>query len=291
MRLRLSARRSLTGFFFTLPFLLGFLLFLAAPLAQSVLFSFNDLKVSADGYVLTPVGIENYRKLLLVDADFKRVFTEGVAEMLVTIPLVLLFSFLAASLLNQKFRGRFAARVVFFLPVVISAEIALKVENAQYMQQAMDLSRQGIFNLALMAEALQALKLPGGFVRAIVQVVNQVPEIIRSSGIQILVFLAALQSIPDSFYEEARIEGATGWESFWKVTFPILRGLFLVNVVYTVIDSFTAPTNDIVATIVHATWNVGYGIATAMSWLYFLAVLAVLGLALLLTSRGVHYES
>jgi hypothetical protein len=58
-----------------------------------------------------------------------------------------------------------------------------------------------------------------------------------------------------------------------------------------VIDSFTAPTNQIVAMIVNATWNVGYGIATAMSWLYFLAVLAVLGLALLLTSRGVHYES
>ncbi len=291
MRLSLSARRSLSGFLFSLPFILGFLAFLAMPFVQSVIYSFGSLAISAEGFVRTPVGLENYRKLLLVDADFKRVFTEGVAGMLVTIPLVLMFSFLAASLLNQKFRGRFAARVVFFLPVIIGAEIALKVENSQYMQQAMDLARQGIFDLTLMADALEALKLPGAFVRAIVQVVNQVPVIIRASGIQILIFLAALQSIPDSFYEEARIEGATGWESFWKVTFPILRGLFLVNVVYTVIDSFTAPTNAIVETIVHATWNVGYGIATAMSWLYFLAVLAVLGVALLLTSRGVHYES
>ncbi len=291
MRLSLSARRSLSGFLFSLPFILGFLAFLAMPFVQSVVYSFGDLRISAEGFVRNPVGLANYRKLLLVDADFKRVFTEGVAEMLVTIPLVLMFSFLAASLLNQKFRGRFAARVVFFLPVIISAEIALKVENAQYMQQAMDLARQGIFDLTLMADALEALKLPASFVRAIVQVVNQVPVIIRASGIQILMFLAALQSIPDSFYEEARIEGATGWESFWKVTFPILRGLFLVNVVYTVIDSFTTPTNGIVEMIVHATWNVGYGIATAMSWLYFLAVLAVLGLALLVTSRGVHYES
>lgn len=291
MRLSLSDRRSLTGVLFVMPFLLGFLLFLAVPFVQSVLYSFNEVKVSAEGFVLSPVGVENYRKLLLVDAQFRRVFLEGVAEMVVTIPLVLLFSFLAASLLNQKFRGRFAARIIFFLPVIISAEIALKVENALYMEQAMNLARQGIFDLTMMAEALQSLKLPGGLVRAIVQVVNRVPEIIRSSGIQILVFLAALQSIPDSFYEEARIEGATGWESFWKVTFPILRGLFLVNVVYTVIDSFTAPTNEIVTMIKNATWNIGYGIATAMSWLYFLAVLAVLGVALLLTSRGVHYES
>jgi ABC-type sugar transport system permease subunit len=291
MKLTLRARRSLTGAAFSAPFVVGFLLFLAVPFAQSIWFSFNELKVTADGYKLAWKGLENYRTLILVDANFRRIFAEGMLKILVIIPLVLLFSFFAAALLNQKFRGRFLARIIFFLPVVISAEIALKVENAQYMQQAMDLARQGIFDLSMMADALSRLKLPGGFVQFIVKVVNQVPEIIRSSGIQILVFLAALQSIPDSFYEEARIEGATGWESFWRITFPILRALFLVNVVYTVIDSFTAPTNDIVTLIRSTTWNVSYGLSVAMSWLYFVAILAILGVTLLVTSRGVHYES
>ena len=291
MKLSIKARRGLTGAAFVSPFILGFLLFFLYPILQSMFFSLNDLQITAEGYDLTYIGVEHYRTLLVVDADFRRVFVEGMVEILVNIPLILMFSFFAASLLNQRFRGRLFARVVFFLPVIIGADVALTVENAVYMQQAMNLSNQGIFSINQMADTLGGLQLPGGFVEFIVTVVNQVPQIIRSSGIQILIFLAALQSIPDSFYEEARIEGATGWESFWRITFPMLSGLFLVNVIYTIIDSFTSPANDIIGLIRNTTWNRSFGLSVAMSWLYFAAVLVILGITFLLTARRVYYES
>ena len=291
MKLSIKARRGLTGVAFVSPFILGFLLFFLYPILQSMFFSLNDLQITAEGYDLTYIGVEHYRTLLVVDADFRRVFVEGMVEILVNIPLILMFSFFAASLLNQRFRGRLFARVVFFLPVIIGADVALTVENAVYMQQAMNLSNQGIFSINQMADTLGGLQLPGGFVEFIVTVVNQVPQIIRSSGIQILIFLAALQSIPDSFYEEARIEGATGWESFWRITFPMLSGLFLVNVIDTIIDSFTSPANDIIGLIRNTTWNRSFGLSVAMSWLYFAAVLVILGITFLLTARRVYYES
>lgn len=291
MKLSLQSRRSLTGLAFTSPFIVGFALFFLYPFIQSMFFSLNELKVTADGYVLSFVGLANYRTLLLVDESFRRVFVQGMLSILVDIPLVLMFSFFAATLLNQKFRGRLLARIVFFLPVVIGAEITLKVENAVYMSQAMDMARQGLFDIEQMARILGGLKLPSGFIKAIVDVVNMVPEIIRSSGVQILVFLAALQSIPESLFEAARIEGATGWECFWRITFPILSGLFLVNVVYTIIDSFTSPTNEILALISGTMWSRGYGLSIAMAWFYFASVIAIIGVTMLVTSRNVYYES
>ena len=123
------------------------------------------------------------------------------------IPVILIFSFFAANLLNQKFPGRTLARVIFFLPVVMSAEIVLKMQQADYMQQAMSLSESGLIPLSVLRESLVSLKLPLVFVNFIFEAINQVPVIIRSSGIQILIFLAALQSISPSLYEAADMEG------------------------------------------------------------------------------------
>ena len=122
--------------------------------------------------------------------------------------------------------------------------------------------------------------------------INRIPQIIQASGIQILVFLAALQSIPPSLYEAADVEGATGWESFWKITFPLMVPMFMVNIVYTIIDTFTSPSNRLMMYIKSSAWaRGGYGVSVAMSWFYFLALLLILGVAVALVSRGVHYES
>ena len=126
----------------------------------------------------------------------------------------------------------------------------------------------------------------------IFQAINEVPLIIRSSGIQILIFLAALQSIPKSLYEAAHMEGATGWEAFWKITFPLVSPLLLVNVVYTIVDSFTAADNALLELIQNSAWSgSGFGVSTAMSWIYFAAVLAILAVTIILLGRRVHYET
>src|SRR5690554_3064516 len=243
LKLSLRAQKSVLGLLFTLRFIMGLAASVAYPFAQSVIFSVSKLTIVPTGYELDYVGLDNYRHVLLVDPRFRQVFVETVVTMAARIPVVLIFSFFAANLLNQRFRGRMLARVIFFLPVIMGAEISLKMQQADYMQQAVSFSESGLLSMAALQQLLTTLKLPQAFIGFIFQAINEVPLIIRSSGIQILIFLAALQSIPKSLYEAAHMEGATGWEAFWKITFPLVSPLLLVNVVYTIVDSFTAADN------------------------------------------------
>lgn len=291
-KLSLRAQKALLGVLFTLPFILGFAAFLAYPFFQSVIFSLSKLSIVSTGYELDFVGLDNYRHALLVDPRFRQVFVETVVGIAARIPVILIFSFFAANLLNQRFRGRMLARVVFFLPVIMGAEISLKMQQADYMQQAVSFSESGLLPLSVLQELLLSLKLPLAFINFIFAAINEIPLIIRSSGIQILIFLAALQSIPKSLYEAAHMEGATAWEAFWKITFPLISPLMLVNVVYTIVDSFTAPDNALLELIQNAAWmGAGFGVSTAMSWIYFAAILGILAVTFILLGREVHYES
>ena len=142
-KLSLRTQKSLLGLVFTLPFIVGFGAFLAWPFIQSVIFSLSKLTIVPTGYVLDFVGLDNYRHALLVDPKFRQVFCGNGGDDAARIPVILIFSFFAANLLNQKFPGRTLARVIFFLPVVMSAEIVLKMQQADYMQQAMSPQRVG----------------------------------------------------------------------------------------------------------------------------------------------------
>ena len=160
------------------------------------------------------------------------------------------------------------------------------------MQQAMNMSQEGMFSIHQLGMFLRTLKMPAFLIDFIVEAINHVPEIIRASGIQILIFLAALQSIPGSLYEAAHMEGATAWENFWKITFPLISPMFMVNIVYTIIDTFTAPNNDLLVLIRNTAWGgAGFGVSVAMSWLFFAAVILILLLSTALVGRMVHYDS
>jgi ABC-type sugar transport system permease subunit len=154
-----------------------------------------------------------------------------------------------AMLLNRKFKGRTLVRAIFFLPVIL---------NSGAIMDAMDLARNmmsgGISNssaeLAQSAsgsgvsieyyiQMFTALGLPTSIVEYVSGAVGRISDIINASGVQIIIFIAALQSIPGSMYEVAKIEGATAYETFWKVTFPMVLPHIITNVVYTVVDSFT----------------------------------------------------
>lgn len=290
-RLTLSRKQALLGRAFTLPFALGFAAFFLYPLVQSVIFSFNELRIVAGGYQLEGVGWNNYYHALFVDPNFRRLFIESLVRMAVDIPTILIFSFFAANLLNQEFRGRTLARTIFFLPVILGAEIILKVQEADYMQQAMALSTDGMFSIRDLGAFLLTLKLPPFMIDFIVDAINHVPEIIRASGIQILIFLAALQSIPASLYEAADMEGATGWENFWKITFPLISPMLLVNVVYTIVDMFTSPTNKLLVLIKNTAWGgAGFGVSVAMSWIFFASIIIFLFICIRLVNQMVHYE-
>ncbi|MHA7965133.1 carbohydrate ABC transporter permease [Paenibacillus sp. CAU 1782] len=294
-KMTLMQKRALVGFSFILPWLLGFIFLFATPLLQSVQFSLSKLEVAPGGYSLNFIGLENFRQALYVDANFNRILTESVANMVWNVPMILFFSLFSAVMLNQHFKGRAAARAIFFLPVILasgaiaSAEAAGLISMTGSSEVAKELGQmQSGFDTMGLVMMLDSAGFPEWFINYIVDGTVRIYEIIRSSGVQILIFLAALQSVPPAMYEVAKMEGATGYESFWKITFPMVSPLILTNIIYTIIDSFTnSPVTQTIYETAFRSQN--FGLSAAMSWLYTLVVAVVLVVIGVLVSRKVFY--
>lgn len=291
-RFTLEQRRAVAGYLFIAPFIIGFLLFFLGPLIQSIIYSFNDVRISATGFILENVGFGNYNKIWNVDPDFRRVFLETIGQTLTSIPAILIFSFFAASLLNQSFRGRGLARVIFFLPVILSAGILVRMGQSEVAMTGMNF-RADAFSLEsgmAIRQLLSQLRMPDGFIEYITSAVDRVPEIINASAIPILILLAGLQGIPSSLYEAADIEGATAWENFWNITFVLISPLFITTVVYVTVDSFTSEANPLVVLIGETfRGKADYGASVAMSMLYFAAVAVILAIVVGILSKIVFY--
>lgn len=293
LRLSLAQKRNFGGWLFISPFLIGFALFFLYPFAQSVVFSLNKLEISGDGFTLSWVGLENYRYVLRVHPTYVRQLTTTVLNTVKNVPLILVFSFFAACLLNQDFKGRMLARVVFFLPVIISAGVLYRMEAVNYSAKILSVNpvAAGTGMSSIVLPFLRTIRLPAFFIDYITYGIMIIPAVIRSSGIQTLVFLAGLQSVSPSLYEAADVEGATGWERFWMITFPMLSPLILTNLVYTIIDSFTAGDNTLIDLIRATIFSGGgYGASAAMAWIYFAVIGLILAVAIGVISRKVFYE-
>lgn len=296
MRLSLKSRRALLGIAFISPWLIGFIFLFATPLLQSVRFSLSNLSVAPNGYVLEFVGLKNVKDALLVDAAFNRILVDSVWAMLLNVPMILFFSLFTAALLNQQFKGRTMARAVFFLPVILASSAVAAAESAGLINlmgdaSAVEAAADGgaSFNVVSIVRMLADVGLPMAYVDYIVEAIMRIYDIISSSGVQILIFLAALQSVPGSMYEVAKIEGATAYESFWKITFPMVSPLILTNVIYTIIDSFAgSPVTRAIYQTAFKTQN--FGLSSAMSWLYTLVIGLVLLIVGWVLSRRVHYN-
>lgn len=295
-KLTLARKRSLLGIAFILPWLVGFLFLFVAPLIQSVQFSFNKLTVGTNGFELTGVGWGNFKNALFVDATFNRILTESITGMLLNVPMILFFSLFSATLLNQKFRGRIAARAIFFLPVILASNAIASAEASGLINLVGDASvvnemgaSSSDYNIMSMVMILSEIGLPVSFVDYIVEAIVRIYEIITSSGVQILIFLAALQSVPGSMYEVAKMEGATAYESFWKITFPMVSPLILTNVIYTIIDSFAgSAVTDVIFRTAFTSQN--FGLSSAMSWIYTIVVGLLLVIIGYMLSKKVHYN-
>ena len=294
--LTMKGRKYLTGFMFVSPFVIGFMCFFLYPFIQSIVFSFNQLEITSTGYVLHYVGFANYHNLLFVHPNFRIAYVDTLIQMLSRVPAILIFSFFAANMLNQKFRGRTLARVVFFLPVIMGAQAVLALQSTDHMQKAMSYSKigaeLGMFSGSELRNYLLELQLPEGLLNYVFNAADSVPQIINSSGIPILIILAALQSIPSSIFEAASIEGATRWECFWKITFPMILPMIMASVVYTIVESFTSPYNQLVNLIKTTTWQgSGFGVSAAMSWFYFMTIAVVLAVVMCIMSKSSQSQS
>jgi ABC-type sugar transport system permease subunit len=263
-------------------------------LIASVRYSLSDIEANANGMSIEYVGFANYVQALTVNTSFNRILTESIVNMVVNVPLIVIFSLFLAVLLNQKFFGRAVARSIFFLPVILASGIIATLESTSLVQAINDQNAgSGGFINALGAFELERIMLRSGVNEDIVMyltgAVDRIYQIVSQSGVQILIFLAGIQTISPQLYEASKIEGATGYEAFWKITFPMVSPLILVNVIYTIIDSFSRNSmTDLIKTTGFDSFN--FGLSSAMAWIYFIAIMIILSISTYIISKRVFYQ-
>ncbi len=290
----LQKRKAISGYLFISPFILGFLVFMVKPLFESLYMSFCTVELGAGVYNPIWQGLLNYKNAFLVDADFNKFLVEELTRMLIYSLAIMVFSFFVALILNQKFKGRALVRAVFFLPVILSSGVILGLEtnNAlmDRMQSTIEMTTEGISVTAAVQELLRTAGVGVKAFEKVFEIIDNIYDVAIASGIQIIIFLSGLQTISSSMYEAAAIEGCTKWESLWKITFPMVSGLLLVNWIYTIIDFCMRSDNQVIDKITTVMVSqLQYGFASAMSWIYFLIVIIYVGITSLIISKGVYY--
>lgn len=270
---------------FCLPWLIGFGLFSAYPIIQSFAFSFNNVSVTAKGVVQNSVGWSNYASVLTADPDFIEDLQSYLQQMLVYVPVIIVVSLTLALLLNSIKHGKGFFRTLFFLPVIISSGPVITL-----------LIDQGVASFpgaSSIDYALLAQSVPAFLVGLLKTLITNFVVILWFSGIQTLIFLAGIQKLDKSMYEAAKIDGASGWECFWKITLPALNPIIVINVIFTVVIQSTFSLNPIIGKISGDMYAVGkgYGYASAEAWIYFFVLLAVLILYVLIFMKKKHKRS
>lgn len=275
--------KSRYGLIFLSPWIVGMLFFFLFPIIQSAYFSFADLSIGADGVSTEFIGLENFKNILYIDPDYINNLISGLQSIFVSLPFILVISLILALLLNNSFRGRLFFRSLYFLPVIIASGLVLELflDAASGDATEVALSESVTFGMIDFSEVLEGLNLPSSIEQYLSVALSNLFMLVWQSGIQIILFIAGLQSIPDLLYEVARVEGTTKWEEFWFITLPMLLRTLLLVVVFTMVEVITSKTNDVITQSYNQFNNLEFGRGSAMLWLYFLIAGVIIGLILL----------
>ena len=300
----LDRKKARSGWLFVLPFILGLLLIYLPVVYDSIKYSFNEIKIlQGGGFQLNFVGFDNYQEALFVDASYVRTLTSGLTQLVLDIPAIVIFSLFIAVMLNEKMVGRTAFRAIFFVPVILATGLISDIDLSNTLLESMGNVTEGIdtgdsadvtsqiVELTDISWLFTSMAVGTELVEYVVSLVNSIFNIINRSGVQMLIFLAGLQSISPAIYESCSIDGASAWETFWKITIPMISPMILVNAVYTVIDSFTSSSNTVMSYIDNVYSQPGGNVlSSAMSWMYFLIVIIAIGIVSALLSAYVFYQ-
>jgi len=298
----LKRKKSIFGYLLLIPFLIGFALFFGLPVIQSLIFSFNNISSEVGkGVVYKSVGFNHYTRLFTSDVEFRERLVSNAVDLYVKVPMIVIYSLFIAVVLNKKFRGRNFAKVIFFLPVIITSGVMLSMESSDYLlhtvqntisqgNELLETNNAAFIDIKTIFLRMQISEKILQYLMAIIQ---KFYDIVISSGVPITLLLAALQSISPSVYESAAIEGATAWETFWKITLPLVSPYVFMCAIYAIIDSFTNSSNRVIEYIMDTAYgsSLNYGYASAMTWIYFIVIalfLAVIG-GLFARSRVIFY--
>jgi len=282
-RISMDLQHTLQGYVLISPFMLGFIMFFAFPIATSFRLSFSTLE-KLSGFEMKWLGFDNYLRAFVWDLNFIPMFIQVVKNTFINTPLIIVFSLIIAIMVNKKIRFRTFFRAVFFLPFLLgTGYIMQQLLGVGVDEKAMSLAR-GI----LMPEELLRYMGPG-VVNTVNEFFSRITMVLWKSGVQILLFLSALQTIPESLYESSKCDGATEWEMFWMITLPMVTPVILLNIVYTIIDSFTDITNPIVQYMNELGFTGHqFPYAAAIGWIYFAFIMLVIFLVFMFMKRFIR---
>ncbi|MGL4338250.1 MAG: carbohydrate ABC transporter permease [Turicibacter sp.] len=285
-----SKQRNIVGFLFVLPWVIGFFLVFIQPLIYTIVYSFQEIKLVQGGLSKAWIGFDNFNYIFRVVPDFQRVLFTSIQKTLVELPTIVIASMLIAVLLNTNFKFRGIARTVFFLPIIFGLDIYTKFQTGTSLTEVgMDQATSNFLNVNEIFTFLNNVGIPDGITMFIGNSINQVFEIISFSAVQILIFLSGLQSINSTLYEVAAIEGATKYETFWKVTIPMISPIVLTVSVYTIVESmYRSKVLEVAREMAFTTGN--YGASAAISICYILSILIILVVLIKLLSKVVFYH-
>lgn len=268
------------GTWFSMLWLVGMVLFFIIPIALSIWYSFSDIKIDANKVTVILTGLKNYRHLIYTNPKYMNNLISGISSIFSKVPFILVISMILGMLLNNGFKGRLFFRSLFFLPVIISSGVVLDLFLEAAQGDATSVAGADTLSFGMMnfGELLEGLNLPGNIQRYLSTALDNLFMLIWQSGIQIILIIAGLQTIPDLLYEVAQVEGATKWEQFWFITLPMMIRTILIVLIYTIVETVTIKTNSVIKQGYNFFYNLEYGLGSAALWLYFALVAVIIGI-------------
>ncbi|MBQ3549579.1 MAG: sugar ABC transporter permease [Clostridia bacterium] len=285
----IESLKSTYGRLFVLHWEIGLILFFVMPLFQSFYYAFCDVSFAGGEYHFDFAGMKNFDYAWNKNADFTNNVSESLLSIVGSLPVIVIISLILALLLNQKFRGRLFFRGLYFLPVIIASGVVIEL---LFKTTTGDLSSSGVSdtfasNMIQVDDIMAWLSLPTEIGAYFGGLLNDIFNLVWNCGIQIVLFISGMQSIPDSLYEVSKVEGATKWEEFWFITLPMLSRTLILVIIFTIVELVTAKDNVVMSqayTLMKGAAT-SYGTASAMLWIYFIIVGAFMAILMLVFSK------
>ncbi len=280
LHITMSQKLSLTGLLFVAPWLVGFVIFFLSPLAQAIAFSVNKVAITASGLKMEYVGGGNYADIFIRDAYYVDRLLNFIKELVLQLPLILVFSLVIAILINQRIKGQGVFRTIFFLPIIAVSGPVMEMLTTSGATTIPLVEQYGLYDLI-------TGMLPHFLQEPVISLFSELLLILWYSGVPTLMFLAGLQKVDRTLFEAAFVDGASDWVAFWKITLPSIKGMILVNSIYVTVFLATAETNEVISLIQDNMFDAskGFGIASAMSWIYSLCIVLIIAVCYLLFGR------
>lgn len=269
------------------PWVIGLVLFFGLPIIQSVIYSFSKVSLTTGGLKTSFVGLKNFKYIFAQDADYLDYIAAAVVKFLYSFPVIIIISLILALMLNQKFRGRIFFRALYFLPVIIASGAVLEVILSSVSEGVSNIKTDESVAMAMfdVNEIVESLGLPQKLGDYFVTVINGIMNMIWSCGVQTVLFISGMQTIPPLLYEVSKVEGATKWEEFWFITFPMLSRVTVLVSVFSMVELMTSQSNTVMRQAYTFMRSQNYGEGSAMLWSYFVVIGAVMAIVIGAYSR------